>query len=79
MKYYHLAGLKTRLVMAVRFRPQKPMYAIDWHFFYTLDWKQILYFPSCSYRIRFALRKERKGYVGLRTPWEHPCRFDSCI
>lgn len=33
MKYYHLAGLKTRLAMAVHFRPQKPIYAIDWHSF----------------------------------------------
>lgn len=33
MKYYHLAGLKTRLAMAVRFRPQKPIYAIDWYSF----------------------------------------------
>ena len=59
-------------------RPQKPIYAIDWHFFRTLGWKQIRYFPSCSYRIRFALPKERKDYIGLRIHWSNPCRFNSC-
>lgn len=28
MKYYHLAGLKTRLAMAVRFRPIPIGYAL---------------------------------------------------
>ena len=48
-------------------------------YFCTLGWKQIRLFPSYSYLIHFALPKERKDYVGLRTPWEHPCRFDSCM
>lgn len=78
VKHHHLAGLKTRLAMAVRFRPQKSMYAIDWHFFRTLDWKQIRYFPSYSYLIRFALPKERKDYVRLRIHWSNPCRFNFC-
>ena len=59
-------------------RPQKPIYAIDWRFFVILAWKQIRYFPSCSYRIRFALPKERKDYVGFRIYWRTPCRFKSC-
>ena len=46
--------------------------------FRALDWKQILYFPSCSYRIRFALPKERKDYVGLRIHWSNTCRFKFC-
>ena len=47
-------------------RPQKPMYAMDWHSFLYLGLKQMRCFPSCSYLIRFALPKERKDYVGLR-------------
>lgn len=82
MKYYHLAGFKTRLAMAVRFRPQlvrKSQYTLlIGILFCTLGWKQIRYFPSCSYLIRYALPKERKGYVGLRIHWSNPCRFNSC-
>ena len=70
MKHHHLEGLKIRLAMAVRFRPQvvrKSQYTLlIGILFSTLDLQQIRYFPSCSYRIRFALPKERKDYVGLR-------------
>lgn len=83
MKYYHLAGLKTRLVMAVRFRPQpvrKSQYTLlIGTLFCTLGLKQIRYFPPYSYLMRFALPKERKDYVGLRIHWSNSCRFDSCI
>ena len=72
MKHHHLAGLKNTLAMAVRFRLQlvhKSQYTLlIGILFRTLGWKQIRYFPSYSYRIRFALPKERKDYVGLRTP-----------
>ena len=82
MKHHHLAGLKTRLAMAVRFRPQpvrKSQYTrLIGILFRTLGWKQIRYFPSYSYRMRFALPKERKSCVGLRIHWSNPCRFNSC-
>lgn len=70
MKYYHLADLKTRLVMAVRFRPQpvrKSQYTLlIGTLFCALGLKQIRYFLSCSYRICFALPEERKSRNGFR-------------
>ena len=82
MKHHHPAGLKTRLAMAVRFRPQlvrKSQYTLlIGILFRTLGWIEMRYFPSYSYRIRFALPKERKGYIGLRIHWSNPCRFNSC-
>lgn len=46
--------------------------------FPTLCWKQICYFPSCSYLISFALPKERKSRNGFRIHWSNPCRFKFC-
>ena len=65
--------------MAVRSSSAKANIRYWLAYFCTLGWKQIRLFPPYSYLIRFALPKERKDYVGLRTPWEHPCRFDSCM
>ena len=54
------AGLKTRLAMAVHFRPQKPIYAIDWHFFVL--WagnKYAIFRPVPIGYALFFQRKER--------------------
>ena len=82
VKHHQLVGLEIRLAIAVRFRPQlvrKSQYTLlIGILFRTLGWKQIRYFPSCSYLIRFSLPKERKDYIGLRIHWSNPCRFNSC-
>ena len=77
-KHHHLAGLKTMLAMAVRSLSAKADTLLISILFCTLGWKQIRYFLSCSYWIRFALPKERKSRNGFRIHWSNPSRFNSC-
>ena len=74
VKHHHLGGLPWPSA-SVRKSQYTLLIGI---LFRALDWKQIRYFSSYSYLVCFALRKERKGCVGLRIHWSNPCRFNSC-
>ena len=82
MKHHRLGGSEAELAMVVRFCPQPVRKSQCTHvvciLFRTLGWKQIRYFPSCSYLVLLSLPKEGKGYVGFRIYWSNPCRFHSC-
>lgn len=78
VKHHHLAGLKTRLAMAARFRPQlvrKSQYTLlIGILFCVLGWKQSVLFLSDT----LCSSKGKKVLCRIRIHWSNPCRFNSC-